>query len=226
MHTTTAAMEMFAVETSTDAASQTNGNCTFVAGNRPMIKSEGPITNGDGRLTNGNQPLANGHGPSAKVDEYPTTSEGSNYWWLTSGADLSRMLQEANYPEEARHQFLDYYRETICPLLGEKPEKKSKYAAVGWDGNPFEYSFEFKGSTKKPGVRFVVDLSELRPANVEYPLSITNSEKVLDTLAKRSPMFDDSWVSTFCNVPKIPYVLRDLSPFALLMLNCLSARER
>lgn len=129
---------------------------------------------------------------------YPKNDEGPSYWWRTSGSDLSRMLQEASYPEEAQRQFLDYYRDTICPLLGNKPESNSIHAAVGWDGNPFEYSFEFKGSTKNPGVRFVLDLSELRPADKEHPLSIANSEKVLETLAKRSPMFDDTWVrSTF-----------------------------
>ena len=120
--------------------------------------------------------------------------EGPSYWWRTSGSDLSRMLHEANYPEEAQRQFLDYYRDTLCPLLGNKPESNSLPAAVGWDGNPFEYSFEFKGSTKNPGVRFVLDLSELRPPNKDHPLSIANSEKVLETLAKQSPMFDDKWV--------------------------------
>ena len=134
---------------------------------------------------------------------------GSIYWWRTSGTDLSRMLQEADYPEEAQRQFLDFYRETLCPLLGDRPEKDSLPTAVGWDGNPFEYSFEFKGSTKSPGVRFVLDLSELRPADKEYPLSIANSESVLKTLAKRTPMFDDRWVYTFsCLNLLCPSVLR------------------
>jgi hypothetical protein len=27
--------------------------------------------------------------------------EAQPYWWMTSGRDLSRMLQEAQYPEDA-----------------------------------------------------------------------------------------------------------------------------
>lgn len=204
-------MEMFAVETSTNAPSPTKENGTYVDDhgsstineglntkeNSHLTNGNGHLTNGNGHLTNDNQHLANGHKPSTNTDESSTTGDGPKYWFLTSGTDLSRMLQEANYPEEAQRLFLDYYRETICPLLGEKPEKDSKPAAVGWDGSPFEYSFEFKGSTKKASVRFVLDLSELRPANVEYPLSIRNSERVLNTLVKQSPMFDDTWVSKF-----------------------------
>ncbi|RYP62758.1 hypothetical protein DL770_009539 [Monosporascus sp. CRB-9-2] len=129
--------------------------------------------------------------------EMETTGEaaedGPSYWWRTSGRDLSRMLDEANYPEETKRRFLDFYRDTICPLLGDPPGPNCLPAAVGWDGNPFEYSFEFKGSTKKPGVRFVLDLSELRPANKEWPLSLENSENVLEMLARKSPMFDDTW---------------------------------
>lgn len=120
--------------------------------------------------------------------------DGPTYWWLTSGQDLSRMLVEADYPEECRRQFLDFYRGTICPLLGGKPEPWSRPAAVGWDGNPFEYSFEFKGSTKKAGVRFVLDLSELRPARTDRPLDVTTVERALDVLRQKSPLYDETWV--------------------------------
>ena len=137
--------------------------------------------------------VVNGKGPAIDT-VYSIDGYDPSYWWRTSGRDLAGMLHEANYPEEAQRQFLGFFRDTLCPLLGNKPECDSLHAAVGWDGNPFEYSFEFKGSTKNPGVRFVLDLSKLRPCDEEHPLSIANIEKVLDTLAKRSPMFDDAWV--------------------------------
>ncbi|KAI1676099.1 Trp-DMAT domain containing protein [Pyrenophora tritici-repentis] len=93
--------------------------------------------------------------------------DGAMYWFRTSGQDLARMMQEASFPEETSRQFLTFYHDIICPLLANKPKSDSLPTAVGWDGNPFEYSFEFKGSTKKPGVRFVLDLSEARPPNHE-----------------------------------------------------------
>lgn len=121
--------------------------------------------------------------------------EGALYWWLTSGQDLTRMMEEADYPEQTKQQFLDFYREVICPLLGGRPEPGCMPTAVGWDGNPFEYSWEFKGSTKKAGVRFVLDLSEVRPPNAESPMSLATVEKVLDVLSKKSPLYNDHWVS-------------------------------
>ena len=121
------------------------------------------------------------------------TTAVTPYWWNTSGRDLSNMLHEADYPEEVQAHFLSYYRDNICPLLGARPDSTSTKSGVGWDGNPLEYSFELKGSTKKPSVRFVVDLSELRPADENNPLSMATTQKVVDALAERTPGFDDTW---------------------------------
>ena len=192
-------------ETSTQVEDQINGG--GLALDKYPVDNEG-LFNGlasvkDEGLFNGHAPVSGNGVVNAQI---PVNDNGSDYWWRTSGTDLSRMLQEADCPEEAQRQFLDFYRETLCPLLGGRPEKDSLPAAVGWDGNPFEYSFEFKGSTKNPGVRFVLDLSELRPADKEYPLSIANSEKVLQTLNKRSPMFDDTWVCIFFLDPIFVFV--------------------
>lgn len=111
----------------------------------------------------------------------------SDYWWKTSGRDLGRMLQEAQYPEDAQRQFLHFFKETICPRLGDPPAADSVRSGVGWDGNPFEYSFDTQA------VRFVVDLSPLRPADETNPLGIENFETVLSALAERTPGFDDTW---------------------------------
>lgn len=97
---------------------------------------------------------------------------GMRYWWNTSGHDLSNMLHEADYPEEVQGRFLSYYRDTICLLLGARPDSTPTKSGVGWDGNPLEYSVELKGLTKSKSVRFVVDLSELRPADKANTLSM------------------------------------------------------
>ncbi|KAI1149273.1 aromatic prenyltransferase [Nemania diffusa] len=132
--------------------------------------------------------------PSQETEnKLPAREDGALYWWQTSGQDLSRMLQEAGYPDEARRQFLEFFRDTLCPALGAKPYDRSLRTAVGWDGSPFEYSFEFKQSTKNAGVRFVVDLTQLRPGDASCPLTTKTSEKVIASLATRTPMFDDSW---------------------------------
>lgn len=116
-----------------------------------------------------------------------------SYWWSTSGRDLSNMLHEANYSEENQRQFITFFKDSLCPLLGARPDSDSTKSGVGWDGNPFEYSFEFKASTQRQAVRFVVDLSQLRPADNSNPLSTTNTQRALDSLAARTPEFDDSW---------------------------------
>ncbi|KAI1389671.1 aromatic prenyltransferase [Hypoxylon trugodes] len=123
----------------------------------------------------------------------PSTAEGPMYWFQTSGQDLSNMLREADCPQDIQRQFLTWYRDTICPQLGSKPEADSLKSVSGWDGNPFEYSFELKGTTKNPGVRFAVDFAPLRPADKVNPLSLAPAQRVLDSLAKKGTMFDDNW---------------------------------
>jgi len=63
----------------------------------------------------------------------------------------------------------------------------STKSGVGWDGNPLEYSFELKGSAKSKSVRFVVDLSELCPADKTNTLSMAATQKVVDALAEKTP---------------------------------------
>ncbi|KAL9594759.1 MAG: hypothetical protein Q9219_006845 [cf. Caloplaca sp. 3 TL-2023] len=140
------------------------------------------------------QSLSNGreHVNGITKDKHDAAAE-SSYWWNTSGRDLANMLHEAGYSEEAQRQFLSFYRDTICPRLGHRPEKDSVKSGVGRDGNPFEYSFELKESTKKQAVRFVVDVTQLRPTNQIDPLDTTHTQQVVDTLARSTPGFDDTW---------------------------------
>ena len=117
----------------------------------------------------------------------------SQYWWNTTGCDLANMLFEADYPEEVQRRFLTFYRDYVCPHLGSRPDQGSAKSGMGKDGDCFEYSFEFKGSTKNPGVRFGVDLSLLRPVDTDNPLSIVKSQKLIDEIGKRTLGFDDTW---------------------------------
>lgn len=96
-------------------------------------------------------------------------------------------------PEEAQRAFLSFFRDTISPHLGSRPDSNSGRSGVGWDGNPFEYSFELKGTSGTPSVRFVVDFTQLRPSDKNYPLSISNTQKVVDELARKTPGFDVTW---------------------------------
>lgn len=72
-------------------------------------------------------------------------------------------------------------------------QQDSVRSGVGRDGNPFEYSFELKGSTKTQAVRFAVDVSDLRPVDKTNLLSIASTQQVVDFLAKRSPGLEDTW---------------------------------
>ncbi|KAL8792765.1 MAG: hypothetical protein Q9195_004652 [Heterodermia aff. obscurata] len=117
----------------------------------------------------------------------------SQYWEESTGSDLANMLSEADYPEEVRRRFLTFYRDYVCPQLGSRPDEDSAKSCIGRDGDCFEYSYEFKGSTKHPGVRFGVDLSSLRPVDIATPLSIAKSQKVIDEIGKRTLGFDDTW---------------------------------
>ena len=132
----------------------------------------------------------------------------SQYWWETTGCDLANILVEADYPEEVQRRFLTFYRDYVCPQLGSRPDQKSAKSGMGRDGDCFEYSFEFKGSTKNPGVRFGVDLSLLRPVDSANPLSIVKSQEVINEIGKKTLGFDDTWYRAlvqffvYANLPK------------------------
>lgn len=133
--------------------------------------------------------------PSSVADiDVSKLDDDALYWWRTSGLDLARMMEEAGFPDKTKNQFLTFYSTVICPLLKGKPQPGSMPTAVGWDGNPFEYSWEFKGSTKKSSVRFVLDLSEVRPPNKDCPMSVDTVEEVLKILKDKSPLYYDNWV--------------------------------
>ncbi|KAI1366445.1 aromatic prenyltransferase [Xylaria arbuscula] len=103
------------------------------------------------------------------------------------------MMSVAEYSQEARRQFLDFFRDTIIPRLGSRPDSTSGRSGMAWDGSPFEYSFELKGSSSTPSVRFVVDLARLRPSDIDFPLNTSNTQRVIDVLAQRIRGFNDTW---------------------------------
>ncbi|KAM7198958.1 Aromatic prenyltransferase [Rhypophila sp. PSN 637] len=143
-----------------------------------------------------------------------TDLDGPAYWYATSGHDLERMMQLAGIPETAQHPFLDFYRNVLCPALGDKPEHpgsscpSQRSSVLGWDGNPFEYSFEFKGSTNKAGVRFAADFTEHRPNNSLNPLSMSQSRRIIDYLRTDIPGFDSTWNEAFDKF----FSVEDISP--------------
>ncbi|KAI0417814.1 aromatic prenyltransferase [Xylaria grammica] len=115
-----------------------------------------------------------------------------SYWWSTSGRELARMISVAEYPEEAQRGFLRFFRDMICPHLGARPDSTSARSSMTWHGGPIEYSFDLKGSSSTPSVRFVVDFTQLRPPASSHPLSITSTQAAIDKLTKM-PGFDDTW---------------------------------
>jgi len=128
-----------------------------------------------------------------------TPNLNSDHWWNTSGHDLFNMLHEANYSHEVQRRFLNYFQETICPNLGPAPDEISEKSVLTYDGKPFEYSFELNKSSRSPTVRFVVDFSQLRPANKANPLSIAATKNVVASFAKITPGFDDRWFRSLTN---------------------------
>ncbi len=124
------------------------------------------------------------------------SSSAGSYWWLTSGRDLSIMLQEANYLEAVQERFLEFYRDVICPQLGGRPSDASGESSIVWDGTPLEYSFELRDSTGDIKVRFTVDLSQLNPIDLSNPLGTAPARKVISLLPGIVPGFDDTWASS------------------------------
>ena len=124
----------------------------------------------------------------------------SDYWWLTSGHDLAHMMQEAGYPDDVARQFLSYFRQHLCPQLGDEVTPASRKSGLGWDGSPFEYSFELKSNSTSQSVRFAIDLANLKGPSAngdeqELPgvLDTSGTDKVVETLVGKTIDFDDTW---------------------------------
>ncbi|KOS19523.1 Tryptophan dimethylallyltransferase [Escovopsis weberi] len=117
----------------------------------------------------------------------------AEFWWLTSGQDLARMLNEADYSEAARDAFLAFWRDVVCPQLGSGPGPTSGKSSISWDGNPFEYSFDLKGSTAKPKVRVCVDATQLRPGNPSRPLCTATTRRIIAWMRDHLAGFDETW---------------------------------
>lgn len=118
----------------------------------------------------------------------------SRYWWETTGCDIANMMAVAGYSQATQRAFLSYYRDAVCPLLGDIPDLSDPTQAKSWtwDGSTHEYSFELhKG---KPNlVRFVLDASPLRPVDVANPLNPAPTDALIETFASRAPGFDSTW---------------------------------
>ncbi|CAJ2502749.1 Uu.00g101430.m01.CDS01 [Anthostomella pinea] len=128
------------------------------------------------------------------ADGAASMSDGSQYWWKTTGRDLANMLHAAQYPETTQRVFMSYYRDNLCPLMGGDPNAgdEANLKSWVWDGSTHE-CFELKGSMKDPEVRFVVDFSQLRPVEWANPLSPAVTDAAIASFAARAPVFDDTW---------------------------------
>ncbi|KAI9162715.1 aromatic prenyltransferase [Paramyrothecium foliicola] len=125
----------------------------------------------------------------------PGTAD-ERYWWNTTGRNVANMMKAARYPEATQHVFLSYYRDLVCPLLGAPPNVDNPNQAKSWtwDGSTHEYSFELKkGELDQPEVRFVLDVSPLRPIYTKNPLTTRYTDALVETFAQRTPGFDSAW---------------------------------
>lgn len=128
--------------------------------------------------------------------EHVLPEPGENYWWRTTGREIFNMMKVAAYPQATRNAFLSYYHDVMCPLLGAAPDASDPRQAKSWtwDGSTHEYSFELtKGETHRPKVRFVLDVSCLRPVDSANPLNLVPTDMLIHTFAGRAPGFDSTW---------------------------------
>lgn len=73
----------------------------------------------------------------------------------------------------------------------------SAKSGLAWDGSPLEYSFELKSTSASESVRFGVDFGNLTPSGRKdissALLDTSRTQKVVDSIAEKTPNFDDTW---------------------------------
>ncbi|KAK4499264.1 hypothetical protein PRZ48_009777 [Zasmidium cellare] len=127
------------------------------------------------------------------------------YWRLTTGQHLSRMLEFANYPPNVSEQYTNLYTATLCPLMGPQPHAASTKvrSCLTTDGTPVEYSFSFEGETKAPTVRFCVE-----PDGTSRDLLSTRRARSMVEMLARGPVRGtvemSEWVHSLLDYFQLP----------------------
>lgn len=119
----------------------------------------------------------------------------SDFWWRTTGYMLAHLLQQAGYNIHAQYACLLFYRTTIAPSLGARPNnagRPSKWRSYTTDDfSPIEYSWNWGSHGTKPQIRFAIEAIGSETGSLIDPFNQSKSIEMISKLsAKTQPQID------------------------------------
>ncbi|KAF5682458.1 tryptophan dimethylallyltransferase [Fusarium circinatum] len=122
-----------------------------------------------------------------------------DWWWKTLGPQLNTLLTEADYDLNEQYEALLLLYRWVVPEMGPRPWSST----VPWksfmtdDHSPIEYSWKWNSGSKKPDIRYAVELANPLTGSEKDPFNQIPTRNFVYNLAKAIPELDLTWFEHF-----------------------------
>ncbi|KAF4498012.1 tryptophan dimethylallyltransferase [Fusarium agapanthi] len=129
----------------------------------------------------------------------PPLSGDRDWWWKTLGPQLNTLLTEADYDLNKQYEALLLLYRWVVPEMGPRPWS----SMAPWksfmtdDHSPIEYSWKWNSGSKKPDIRYAVELVNPLTGSEQDPFNQIPTRNLVYNLAKVIPELDLTWFEHF-----------------------------
>nr|RBQ84427.1 hypothetical protein FVER53263_20809 [Fusarium verticillioides] len=129
----------------------------------------------------------------------PPLSGDKEWWWKTLGPQLHTLLAEADYDGNEQYEALLLLYRWVVPEMGPRPRS----SMAPWksfmtdDHSPIEYSWKWNSGSKKPDIRYAIELVSPLAGSKQDPFNQIPTRHLVYNLAKIIPELDLTWFEHF-----------------------------
>lgn len=138
----------------------------------------------------------------------PPRNEDCDFWWQSTGPQLSALLLQAGYDVSQQYEGLLFHYHVVVPRLGHCPMPSSSPAQPTklWksfmqdDFSPIEFSWKWDtgkelsdGRMSKPGLRMAIEAIGPLAGTASDPLNQEPTRQLLHGLSSANPTVDLTW---------------------------------
>ncbi|CVL05120.1 related to tryptophan dimethylallyltransferase [Fusarium mangiferae] len=129
----------------------------------------------------------------------PPLSIDSDWWWKTLGRQLNTLLTEAAYDLNEQYEALLLLYRWVAPGMGPRPRSSMapSKSFMTDDHSPIEYSWKWNSGSKKPDIRYAIELVSALAGSKQDPFNQIPTRNLVYNLAKIIPELDLTWFEHF-----------------------------
>ncbi|KAF5697717.1 tryptophan dimethylallyltransferase [Fusarium globosum] len=129
----------------------------------------------------------------------PPLSIDCDWWWKTLGRQLNTLLIEAAYDLNEQYEALLLLYRWVVPEMGPRPRSSvaPSQSFMTDDHSPIEYSWKWNSGSKKPDIRYAVELVSPLTGSKQDPFNQFPTRNLVHNLAKIIPELDLTWFEHF-----------------------------